>query len=111
LLGTDGRSLRDFYASLADHTDAFSLSQLRWFARGPHFDMAILETAMNVFNVSPPWRYNKVRDARTYIECMGHDPQQIDLPVPEAFQEHIAMHDTAMEAMRLQYATANRKPL
>lgn len=37
-------------------------------AKGPHFDIAILEFYYNRFGLQMPWKYNKVRDMRTLID-------------------------------------------
>lgn len=38
---------------------------LNVWAKGPHFDIAILEHHYLVDNVSTPWKYSRVRDTRT----------------------------------------------
>ena len=38
-------------------------------ARGPQFDITILESAFEQEKIPVPWKYNRVRDIRTAIHC------------------------------------------
>jgi len=40
----------------------------RVWARGPHFDIAILDSLYQCYGMKSPWRYNTIRDVRTYCD-------------------------------------------
>lgn len=68
-------------------------SNLIW-ANGPTFDMNILEHAYKSFNQPLPWKYYKVRDARTVYSLYP------DLPIPPT--EHHALKDCLRQIDMLQ---------
>jgi hypothetical protein len=37
-------------------------------ARGPHFDISILDSLYLAADIKAPWKYNLIRDVRTYVE-------------------------------------------
>jgi hypothetical protein len=73
----------------------------RWFTRGPHFDIAIMDSLLNDHNVSSPWKYYLVRDIRTWLECNGL-PDNLKLEKPDSMIAHNALHDAAFDAWMLQ---------
>lgn len=69
----------------------------RWFTRGPHFDIAICDHLFADYNVTPPWKYYKVRDIRTWLECHGLE-DNLKLVKPQEMVAHNALHDAAFDA-------------
>lgn len=80
------------------------MKECRWFTRGPHFDIAIVDSLFSNFNVSSPWKYYKVRDIRTWLEAKGL-PDNLKLVKPEGMVPHNALHDAAFDAWMLQQVT------
>jgi hypothetical protein len=111
--------IRDFYGvfdkfctdvGLGDspyHTDR---KKLRWFARGPHFDIAKLESMFSDFNVTPPWKYYNVRDIRTWLECNGL-PDNLKLIKPPEMIPHNSLHDAAFDGWMMQQVLFNKENL
>lgn len=79
----------------------------RWFTRGPHFDIAIMDSLFGDYNVSPPWKYYNVRDIRTWLECHGM-PDNLKLVRPDGMVAHNALHDAAFDAWMMQQVTHKR---
>lgn len=69
----------------------------KWVCRGPQFDVAIMESLFFDYNVSPPWKYYKVRDIRTWLECHGLE-DNLKLKKPANMVAHNALHDAAFDA-------------
>jgi len=94
---------RDFYAHWEAFCNKHSLNMnwltknARFYVRGPHFDVAIMEDLFATFNVSPPWKFYKVRDIRTWLECHGLD-DNLKLKKPASMIPHNALHDAAFDA-------------
>lgn len=74
-----------------------------WWCRGPHFDAAILHNLCHRFSHPTPFKYNAVRDLRTFFEDRRYkrdepmDPRQD--PEENGFEAHDPAHDVAAEAM------------
>ena len=73
----------------------------RWFTRGPHFDIAIMDSLFADYNVTAPWKFFKVRDIRTWLECNGLE-DNIKLMKPDTMIAHNALHDAAFDAYMMQ---------
>ena len=96
---------------LHPHLEAFCTKQdlsynwvkkyCRWFTRGPHFDIAMSDSMLDEDNVSPPWKYYRVRDIRTWLECNGM-PDNLKLVKPKTMVPHNALHDAAFDAWMMQ---------
>ena len=105
---------RDFYKHLNQFCEdrgvnlAFLQNNARWFARGPTFDMSILDSMFSDFNVTVPWKYWLVRDIRTHLEALGIDTN-IQLRRPDNMIHHNALHDAAYDVWALQQVL--HKPL
>jgi hypothetical protein len=103
----DTISPRDFYKVYSEHLRGQGLHENwitkhgRWFTRGPHFDIAIMDSLFDDHNVSPPWKFYQVRDIRTWLECHGL-PDNLKLVKPEGMVAHNALHDAAFDAWMLQ---------
>ncbi len=89
---------------LTEKLPGVNFKSLDWFARGPHFDFAVLINLAEEFETSPPWQYNRIRDTRTFVDAVKMViPFSIDWPVkPDACIEHDALHDAAYDALILQ---------
>lgn len=102
--------LADALAKLIYDTDYPSESQLletfllppsdvRYWCRGPHFDAAILEHFFDQFDWKCPWKYNQIRDIRTFMDGrerqFDHDAQGLT--------PHRAEDDARIDAQDLQY--------
>jgi hypothetical protein len=77
-----------------------------WFTRGPHFDIAIMDSLFDDFNVTPPWKYYHVRDIRTWLHAKGL-PDNLKLVKPDGMVPHNALHDAAFDAWMLQQVEHN----
>jgi hypothetical protein len=89
------------YYSKHDINPWWAAKNLRWAARGTHFDAAILADMFDEFNVTEPWKYWNLIDTRSYLLACGWDGNR-KLVKPEGFVEHDAKHDVAYEALMLQ---------
>lgn len=47
------------------------LDQVTWWAKGPDFDMVLLEQAFRLTGLTVPWKYNMKRDLRTVQDITG----------------------------------------
>ena len=99
-----------FYPYLEKHdvNPNWALKNCRWFTRGPHFDIAIVDDLFEDFNVTAPWKYYNVRDIRTWLECHGM-PDNLKLVKPDEMVAHNALHDAAFDAYMMQQV--KHKPL
>lgn len=73
-------------------------------ARGPHFDIAILDHLRGQFAMPSPWKYNKVRDSRTILDGLPKEwePKFVGTP-------HHALDDARHEAAAVVAAIQYRK--
>lgn len=100
-------SPRDLHPILEAHAAAQGLNynwvkkECRWFSRGNSFDFGIMEDLLADYNVSSPWKYYKVRDIRTWLECHGL-PDNLKLEKPPGMVAHNALHDAAFDAWMMQ---------
>ena len=98
---------REFYKVFTEFCEdnnvqvAFLQNQARWFARGPTFDMSIMDDMFRDFNVTSPWKYWLVRDIRTHLEALGL-PTNLQLERPKNMVHHNALHDAAYDVWALQ---------
>lgn len=59
----------DLGACLLEFNRAFGLvNPDRVWTRGPHFDIAILDSLYQSMSMRAPWKYNSIRDVRTYCD-------------------------------------------
>jgi hypothetical protein len=73
-------------------------------ARGPQFDVVIVESLLAQFGLTVPWNYTKVRDLRTLMSAAGLSTS--DVPRPSHMIEHVAVHDCAYQIMCYESAMA-----
>ena len=70
----------------------------RFWCKGPHFDIAILDNCLKRYGHSLPWKYYQVRDYRTLVDVAktaGY--YQAAVPVENA-RKHHALHDARTQA-------------
>lgn len=76
--------------------------ELILWSQGTDFDARILGHAIeNVLGVPRPWKYNMIRDARTYI--LENIPSYDDIPPIEGLVKHHALHDAIKGALSVVY--------
>lgn len=100
----DPREFHTYLQAFCDKNELnynWLLRDCRWFTRGPHFDIAIMDSLFSEFNITSPWKYFKVRDIRTWLECHGL-PDNLKLNEPEGMIAHNALHDAAFDAWMMQ---------
>ncbi|TNI38971.1 3'-5' exonuclease [Aeromonas veronii] len=84
------------------------------FARGTDFDPPILATLFEDFSLPVPWRFNEVRDVRTYIDALSGSTKGYleNWPKPDWLVSHNSLHDCIRDAMQMQNAGAQvTKPI
>ncbi len=64
-------------------------------ARGPQFDIAIIESLLRQCGLSAPWEYNTVRDLRTLMALANLSSN--DVPKPAGFVAHHALWDAKFQ--------------
>jgi len=64
-------------------------------AKGPQFDIAALETLIQELGFEVPWRYDLVRDLRTYCAAAGIDSRTV--PQPTGMIPHVAYWDAVWQ--------------
>lgn len=74
---------------------------LKWYCRGPQFDIAKLEDLFRQFGVDCPWHYRKPRCSRTWLDEHGID-DDVKLQRPDHMIPHNSLHDAAFEAYMMQ---------
>lgn len=79
---------------------------MKWYIRGPHFDISIMDELFKDFNITSPWRYWNVRDIRTWLDCNGF-ADNIKLKKPESMVAHNSLHDAAFDAWMMQQVLHN----
>lgn len=80
------------------------ISGAQVYCRGTDFDPPILASLFADFGMEIPWRYNEVRDVRTYIDALsgGTKGYLSDWPKPTWFVAHNSLHDCLRDAMQMQ---------
>lgn len=63
------KSIHEALDELAEWLAPYEKDNLFVWARGPQFDIVILEQAYKFLGIEVPWKYSKVRDVRTAIHC------------------------------------------
>lgn len=92
-IGEDSESLMAFVRSFCH-----KLTQVRqaakgpveFWAKGPQFDMVILESLIRMCGETPPWEYNEVRDLRTMMALAGIGTNDVD---STGIVKHVALED------------------
>lgn len=74
----------------------------RWYARGLHFDMAIMNHLCKRFKIREPWGYQDGRDLRTWFDFYKSYERELWRNEQEGFIAHNSLHDSALEALHMQ---------
>lgn len=74
---------------------------LKWYCRGPQFDIAKIEDMFAMFETTSPWHYRKPRCSRTWLDEHGID-DNVKLERPAGMIPHNSLHDAAFEAYMMQ---------
>lgn len=85
-------------------TDFIGDSQV--YCRGTDFDPPILQSLYRMVGKKAPWKYNQVRDVRTYIDALsgGTKGYLEEWDQPEWLIPHHSLHDCIRDAMQMQQA-------
>jgi hypothetical protein len=79
--------------------DAFVAGAPRIWANGIVFDIGILESLYRLVGLVPPWKYNAIRDARTFYDTNTSDRPKLELP--ETVILHHPITDCRLQINRL----------
>lgn len=97
----------DALKQLIDWTDKVAATaeahpdEFLWWAKGPDFDMVLLETAARAVGLTMPWKYNSKRDLRTVQDITGNPDKE--LPIFYHAGEHDALADCEYQIKVLRY--------
>lgn len=83
-------ALNQWAQEQAEAHDAGELDRVKWWAKGPDFDMGLLEEAYRLTGIDIPWKYNLKRDLRTVQDITGCPDDSIPFQNPV---EHDAVAD------------------
>jgi len=73
-------------------------------AKGPDFDLVLLDAVYRATGQRIPWKYRNARDVRTMLSLVPPPPD------PDPGTKHHALHDAIRQARQVQFALANLKP-
>ncbi|WP_434357377.1 3'-5' exoribonuclease [Parasalinivibrio latis] len=78
------------------------------FARGTDFDFKILGHLYRTNDMKAPWKFNQVRDVRTYIDAFTGDTAGYikNFEAPSWMVTHNSLHDCYRDAMQMVQARA-----
>lgn len=79
------RHIRRKFVQLTENKD------YQVWARGPQFDVVMLESLMFMVKESAPWKYDSVRDLRTLMDAAGITTDDVERN--PAYLPHIARYD------------------
>lgn len=97
------RALNDFRVYLAAIPSQGQPSADFLWAKGPDFDLVMLEAAYGLLGDKKPWRYNTARDVRTIL-ALGKHPT---VPVAPFTIAHHALDDAVYQARQVIAAAAS----
>ncbi|MDL1993005.1 3'-5' exoribonuclease domain-containing protein [Vibrio parahaemolyticus] len=82
------------------------LQDAQVFFRGTDFDPPKIASLFRMIGKKSPWKYNAVRDVRTYIDALtgGTKGYIEDWKDPDWFVAHNSLHDCFRDAMQMQQA-------
>lgn len=93
--------LRHIERKFNELTDYGKLEYEVW-ARGPQFDVVNVESLFGDFGMTPPWKYNMIRDLRTIMSAAKLSTK--DVPRPEALTGHVGLADAKYQLLCLNRA-------
>lgn len=76
------------------------------FSRGTDFDFKILANMYKQLDMKVPWKFNQVRDVRTYIDAFtgGESGYIKDAKIPDWIINHDSLHDCYRDAIQMNIA-------
>lgn len=76
------------------------------FSRGTDFDFKILADMFKQLDMKVPWKFNQVRDVRTYIDAFtgGESGYIKDAKIPDWIVNHDSLHDCYRDAIQMNMA-------
>ena len=105
LMFNDSKDVTTVLQSFIDYCNTLTNNgekELVFWSQGTDFDARILGHAIeNVLGVPRPWKYNMVRDARTYV--LENNISYEDIPQTDGLVKHNALHDAIRGAMSVIY--------
>ncbi|MCO6556040.1 3'-5' exonuclease [Gilliamella sp. BG6] len=77
--------------------------EIMFYFRGTDFDPVILKNAFEEYGLSIPWKYNQVRDIRTYIDALNRTNSGYIKEHYSSFNfmKHNALHDAMSDAEQM----------
>jgi hypothetical protein len=94
----------DTLRALQNWSNRVSTRDLKWWARGTHFDMTILGSLFDDYEMASPWKFWQVRDVRTAIEVQPHT-----FKLDKVGTAHAAADDCASQVIDLEYSRLTTK--
>ena len=103
---------KDLNAHIDKFLEPYNLNRrkLKWYCRGPHFDISKIEDLCADFECNTPWHYRSPRDVRTFYDEHGYD-DDVRFQRPENMIPHNAAHDAAAEAYWMQRLSNSIDPV
>lgn len=90
--------------------DLFSefISGYQLYSRGTDFDFKILASLYRALGKNVPWKFNQVRDVRTYIDALAETTNGYieNLNLPDWINGHNSLHDCYRDAAQMITAKA-----
>lgn len=95
-------------------TLVFQLIQIRnlsagfelW-AKGPQFDVVIIERLFTMCRLDIPYKYGEVRDLRTLINVSELENKGLNVPKPKDYVAHSALSDCVYQVLQYKAAMDN----
>lgn len=87
--------VRSFIRKIMDVVQDYGIQNVEFWARGPEFDMTILESLMTMVGETAPWNYDRlgyrqIRDLRTLMRVAGVESDDVD---SSDIVKHVALED------------------
>lgn len=96
------------FTAMNEWLDWLGEEDLTMWARGPQFDLKVLQRALEAVGLKIPWKYNSGRDVRTLMEFIPlqvYDIQDAELE-EYGFVKHNPLHDCVKQIMQVQRCAA-----
>lgn len=105
IMHAHGMLFNDAACVISDELDGVQV-----FFRGTDFDPPKIASLFRMVGKKAPWKYNAVRDVRTYIDALtgGTKGYLTDWKDPEWFIGHNSLHDCFRDAMQMQASTVKQ---
>lgn len=96
-----GKSLHSVLSNFVNFYNTNSC--ITTWAKSPQFDIVLLEYAMKIAAITPPWKYNNLRDVRTALDLL-HPVAADDIKMYVDGDAHNALYDAKYQAWNLTLA-------